>query len=228
MKKVPLGVVIALFSFTNIVLADKIILKNGNELEGKILEKTENSVRFEFANGTRKGEMTLPQSSVKKIIYTISTSNDEILADYKKQLTQVEKNSADAWYKLGLWCKKRSIKLAVEEKNAYRKSIEINPSHTNSRLALGYQIYKGKWMTEDEIMQAKGYVLFEGVWQKPSEVKETIGKRKQEINETKTEIENLKKEFETLKIDSTQNVIYEKGTIPNSDKLNNKLPENNR
>lgn len=205
------------------VFADKIILKNGNELDVKILKKTATNVSFEFANGTRKGKMSLPKSSIKKIIYTLATANDTLLQNYENKLAQVDKSSSESWYDFGIWCEKFSSSFSVEANNAFRKAIKLNPQHKKARLKLGYRFENGKWQTEDEIYKSKGYINFEGSWYSPKELKEVLTQREREAKMTEEEIQRLKREIESLKVDSTNKVIYEEVELPNLNKqLNTK------
>ncbi|KAA3600960.1 MAG: hypothetical protein DWQ06_09060 [Calditrichaeota bacterium] len=197
------------------VFADKIILHNGNELDVKILKKTEKNVSFEFANGTRKGKMSLPKSSIKKIVYTLATANDSLLQTYENKLSQVDKGSSESWYNFGIWCEKFSSSFSVESKNAFRKAIKLNPQHKKSRLKLGYRFENGKWQTEDEVYKSKGYINFEGSWYSPKELKETLTQRERENKMTEEEIQRLKSEIKALKVDSTNKVIYEEVKLPN-------------
>lgn len=203
------------------IFADKIILHNGNELDVKVLEKTEKNVSFEFANGTRTGKMSLPKSSIKKIIYTLETANDTLLKTYENRLSQVNKSSSESWYDFAIWCERFSSSFSVEAKNAFRKAIKLNPEHKKARLKLGYRFEDGKWQTEDEIYKSKGYINFEGSWYSPKELKEILIERESETKMTEKEILKLKREIESLKIDSINKVIYEEVKLPNLEKVLN-------
>ena len=54
--------------------------------------------------------------------------------------------------------------LEEEAEYAFRKALEIEPNNYFARTELGYRLYNGKWLSEEEYNKAIGLVEYEGKW----------------------------------------------------------------
>jgi hypothetical protein len=86
---------------------------------------------------------------------------------YEDQTKALKPDDAPGRLKLARWCLDR--KLAKEAAAEYRKVVALEPENEEARLGAGYKRHNDKWMTEDEIAQAKGLVRHKGRWLTPEE-----------------------------------------------------------
>jgi hypothetical protein len=152
-KRKILLIMILLLSFTMMVRADLILLKNGGKIEGKVTTIKDDLIMITLPNGS----MTLPRGEVKQIIRGVT--NVEL---YQQLKVAIDPNDAEGYYQLGLWCWEH--KLPQYHKESLTAAITINPDHEKARKALGYERHEGRWITNDELMALKGYILHQGKW----------------------------------------------------------------
>jgi len=141
------------FLFVASLEADIIFLESGGKIEGKIIAEDERNITIKSSAGIA----TFARSDIKSIVYM-----DTAREVYEKKRAALAKDDIEGHFKLGLWCRKKG--LAREAQHEFRFVLGLDPDHKGARKALGYKRYEGKWMTEEEIMQAKGYKLYRGKW----------------------------------------------------------------
>ncbi len=172
-------------SITTIVLlsalaCDEITLKSGGKIEGIVKEDGE-IIRVE----TYAGLISFQRSEVVSID---RSKPAKIQIYYEKCNAIKESKNAEDFYQLAKWVKENN--LMKFHKELLEKTIEFNTDHEFARRQLGYELYKGKWHTKQEIMMDKGFVLFDGTWMTESEKElRTMALKKKEarVNETKQE-----------------------------------------
>jgi len=159
---------IAAVAFNCTALADIIHLKNGNALEGKILEEAEESIKLNMP----VGNITINRSEVDRIERKISP-----MEIYEGEAAQLDDDDSVGHYVLGMWCNKNGLTRPAEAE--FLKTIAANPDHAQARKELGHVMHAGKWMTYDESMQAKGFVKADGKWMTPEDADAVASKKQQ-------------------------------------------------
>lgn len=134
------------------VWADVVVMKDGRELEGRIVGETDEAVTLRL----RYGEVTVPRSRIAEI-----RRGPTPLDEYGEKAAAVA-DTAQSHCELAQWCDEKG--LGEEAKHHYRKALEIDPSFTPAGRALGYKEVGGKWLSPDEAKKARGLVKFEGKW----------------------------------------------------------------
>lgn len=157
MKKYSITLILTVL-FCTFLHSDIIYLKNGKTIEGRIERKTEQKIYIKSQGMT----FTLNRYEIDRIEQ--KKTRFEI---YKKALKKIDSSSADQNFKLGNWCEKNG--LSAYAKQHWKKTIEIDPDHTEARKALGFELFEGTWMTRTQVMKKKGFVLFEKKWVTPGE-----------------------------------------------------------
>jgi len=202
--------------------AEVITLTDGKKIRGEITEVTRDSITVE----TKDGPVVIPQDQIK------SVSEEEVSREpkpeiekpkvttpqkkeetkehplwnaYQGRLNQTEaENTADAWCKLGKWC--RINKMEGLAKEAFEKAIELEPYHKGARQALGHSRIGKKWMSDEEAANS-GYTRDEnGKFVKKDEY---IEKEKRRLEEERREAEKLRRE----KQEAEQGVPWEQRHI---------------
>lgn len=140
----------AVLAFAGTALADEVVLKNGAVLEGLAKEEGDKVVVEMDA-----GSMTLKRSDVS-LIRKVAGPLQELEARLEKPL------DAEGNFQAATWAREKG--LVARSTDLYRKVLLMNPDHEGARKALGYTKHEGRWLTEEELLEAKGYVRHEGRW----------------------------------------------------------------
>ncbi|TET36856.1 MAG: DUF1570 domain-containing protein [Planctomycetota bacterium] len=207
--------ILALFVSLLIVLpmpgyADTIVRRDGRQIEGKIIEENEDYVLIETKYGEvivlrayiekvireggeeSPGESEQPESGEEKKPETPKEASRETLgSEYVRRLAEAAKeDSSDAFYELGLWCRKMGMDR--EAKGAFEKATDINPNHKDARRELGQVLVGKNWMSKEEAIE-QGYTRDEnGNWVKKS--KEQDDKERKRLERLRKEAEKLREE----------------------------------
>jgi tetratricopeptide (TPR) repeat protein len=162
-----LGAVALVLLLPGLARADYLLLEDGRRIDGKILEETAGAVTIK----TNFGTLTFDKDEIVEI--KREKTRDEI---YAERLAACE--TAEDFYRLGLWCEEEKLRRRAEE--LYEKAIAIDPDHAGARGKLGFVRYEGEWMTPAERdrraaqrfaeeMRAKGLVELDGRWVTPED-----------------------------------------------------------
>ncbi|MHC4606141.1 MAG: hypothetical protein ACYTAF_04320 [Planctomycetota bacterium] len=164
-------VIIMLLLACGLAAGDEVTLKNGGKVVGIVKEKGD-KVIVEVGVGT----ITFHKDDV----LTIKRGRTP-LHEYRDRAAKVgNSKKASDHFELAKFCRENSLGRYV--RGHLQRVIELEPDHEAARRALGFQLYKGKWMTRDEVYQERGFVKFEGKWLTPAEV-ELIKKHRLEMEE---------------------------------------------
>ena len=122
-----------------IAQADRIKLKNGEIIEGKITLETSGSIYIRTAIGTRAVKL-------EDVLEIEKEKSPREL--YKEKASAIAKGDADAHYELGLWCKEKGLE--KQARSQFRSAVRLVPDHEGARAELGYVQREGKWVLPDE------------------------------------------------------------------------------
>ncbi|MFH1679333.1 MAG: hypothetical protein ABIH26_01670, partial [Candidatus Eisenbacteria bacterium] len=92
-------------------------------------------------------------------------SADSVTAEFRHLRKQVSEKDAAALYRLSEWCAEK--RLAVDRILLLAEVIAADPDHAEARALLGYTNHEGRWLTEDELDEAKGLVRYGSSWLPP-------------------------------------------------------------
>ena len=133
---VAISVVFMLFSFWAFpALGDVIYLKSGGEVEGRIIEESDEFLKVELISGII---VEFAQKNIEKI-----EKKETPLDEYKRRLEQVDENDAKALVDLALWC--RDNHLIKEAQELAQKVVKIDKDNEAARSILGFVKIEGKW-----------------------------------------------------------------------------------
>jgi len=135
-------------------------LKSGGQVTGAIIDRGKQG-EYVVQSG-QATVITLSRRQVEKVI-----SQDTIELQYS-QRSRALPDTVEAHRELASWCK--TNRLTKQTKHHLRRILELDPSDEASRLSLGYQQHRGRWMTRDEIMTARGLQLYEGDYRTPQDI----------------------------------------------------------
>jgi tetratricopeptide (TPR) repeat protein len=141
-----------------LLFADEVHLQGGAVFSGRIVEQTETMVTVDIGDG----EVGVPMSRVESIVKKRSP-----LDDYDARAAGLAADDVDGWRNLGRWASQQG--LSAQSRQAYQKVLDIAPDDPEARGALGFVLFNGSWMTEDESFRARGYVKVHGEWMTQTE-----------------------------------------------------------
>lgn len=156
--------------------ADTIKLEGGRTIKGQVLNEKSTKDKLVIKLLVGNAEVTIDRNQIQEIILEKSPREqyDEIKDQYQ--------DTAEDQFKLALWCEEH--KLPKQRKLHLEKTIELDPDHAQAREKLGYVNRDGKWMTANELKEAKGLVRYNGRYVTPQE-KEILEQKKRQDDEEK-------------------------------------------
>jgi hypothetical protein len=142
--------------------ADVFLLTTGGRIEGEWLNRDEQPPR-EYLVRTASGIKTsLQVTQVREVI-----RQSPLDLEYQRRAAAAADTPAGQW-ELAEWCREQS--LFDQRKTHLRRIVELDPQHAPSWRALGYQFLDGKWITRDQFRRDEGYELYKGKWRTPQEI----------------------------------------------------------
>lgn len=171
--------------------ADEVLLTSGGKLVGKIISESPDEIVIE----TKSGKIGIPDA--KKEVVSIKYGRTVIHEYYEKFDGVKNSRSESEFVELASWCEQNEVSRFARK--LYEKVIQINPENETARRRLGFKLYKGKWLTEEEIMLDKGMEKFEGKWVSPSEKALALKRKADQDEERKQRQEEAKRRDEERK-----------------------------
>ncbi len=140
------AVIVCLLAIVPAAHADKITLKDGGKLEGKVVAESETSLTLEVLIGSKPVKVTVARDRI---------------ATHEKSLTQAEEydalvkktgtKDADALVALAQWCLDHKMKTEAAEH--LKQALLANPKHAGAEAklkSLGFVKVGEMWMSEEE------------------------------------------------------------------------------
>jgi len=143
---------LCLILFAVSATADDVHLKDGSVLSGKV---TEENARYMVVDRDRK--YAVKKSQVEKVV-----AGESFMDIYERKLDKIPVDDAEAIFEFGRWLAANNWNTRANR--AYEEVLELDPDHKGARLALGYKLYEGEWVSPRELNIRKGLVEFEGRW----------------------------------------------------------------
>ena len=153
MKRLSLAIALVLLALP--AYGDVVYLKNGGTVEGDATQ-TPNGVVVKLPDGT----MTFTNDQVLRV-----EKKPSAVGEYDQRAAGIKADDPEAHYQLGLWA--RSVGLDQRAREEFEKAVALKPDLAAARIALGQRLVNGRWLTEEEDMQARGFVRYDGQWMTP-------------------------------------------------------------
>jgi hypothetical protein len=159
------------------LLADIIHLKNGGQIEGRVIKETPTEVHIRTKFGS---VMKFPRDQVARIEKKV-----DVWDEYEKRRMQVKPTDADGLFAFHQWCKENGLKREAEA--LLDEVLQADPDYAaahelkgevkirgkwmrpDDAKAAGYRLHEGKWLDHDEFMKATGHVRWGSKWIPESE-----------------------------------------------------------
>jgi hypothetical protein len=136
--------------------ADRITLRGGGQIRGKVLPDPEHSDRVKVLTESGKTPLSFQRAQIVQV-----TPEPSALDEY---LVRREKLApgAQAHYELGLWCEEHKLKDLAELH--FEAALTNDRSYEPAHLKLGHVLVGDRWIWGDELREAQGLVRYKGQW----------------------------------------------------------------
>ncbi|MHC5541921.1 HEAT repeat domain-containing protein, partial [Singulisphaera rosea] len=136
--------------------ADRISLRGGGQIRGKVIPDTAHPGRVIVLTETGKTPLNLQKPQILEVVSEPSALDEYVVKRAKVQPT------AQAQYDLGRWCKEHKLAdlATVHYELAVAQDKEFGPAHKE----LGHVLFGDRWLNADEVREAQGLVKYKGKW----------------------------------------------------------------
>lgn len=135
--------------------ADIVVLRNGDRFEGEVTDIPDSErIRVVIDEGV---SFDFPRDEIEEIIARTSP-----LEQFDERLEALEDDDVDGLVALAVWARNR--KLRSRETLAFRRILDVDPHHEGARRALGYVVYRNRWVREKDLRRNPDVVEFESEW----------------------------------------------------------------
>jgi hypothetical protein len=137
-------------------VADRIVLRGGGEIRGKVVADPSRPDRVTVLLATGKTPLTFQKPQILHV-----TPEPSALDEYVARREKVGQG-AEAQYELGLWCE--SQKLPDLAALHYEAAVAQDKSFAPAHQKLGHTLVAARWLNADEVREAQGLVRYKGKW----------------------------------------------------------------
>jgi len=136
--------------------ADRILLRGGGQLRGKVTPDPKNPDRVSVLTEHGKTPLSLQKVRVLKV-----EPEPSALDGYLSRREEAPA-TAEGQHELGLWCERNKLPdLAALH---YQAALGHDKAFAPARKKLGHTLYNGRWLSGDELREAQGMVRDKGRW----------------------------------------------------------------
>jgi hypothetical protein len=155
--------------------ADLFLLRNGGQIEGEWLNREEQPLTAYQVKTSQGVVVRLHTTAVRE---TIRQSPEQLA--YERLAPKVA-DTAEGHWQLAEWCRKNG--LGAQRASHLRRIIELDANHQAARRALGFTFIEGEWITQSEFRREEGYELYKGRWRTAQEIEILESRAKRELAE---------------------------------------------
>ncbi|MGH7145123.1 MAG: hypothetical protein ACREJ2_13505 [Planctomycetota bacterium] len=157
-------VVLAILGLMSCLRADLLYMKDGRQIEGKVISETTAGYVVEIDSGTHSIRVFYARADVDHIAKQAETSNDRLMLEYNHRLVDAAQKGAEGYRDLAHWCE-QSDALTDQRKAAWRAVIGLKPDDVEAHAALGLvKAPDGSWESMDQKMAQDGFVRQGNTW----------------------------------------------------------------
>jgi hypothetical protein len=173
-RRLLLALAWMLLATGNAAWADVFELTDGGRVSGTLVERGQDE---EYVIRTDNGAtVTLDKSQVRKV-----TPVDDNLLEYNERSRSVP-DTVEAHRQLAEWCKEHRLSKLMD--HHLERILQLDPGDEQARESLGFQKYQGRWLTRDQIMEARGLRLYDGAYRTRQDIALREQEKQRETAET--------------------------------------------
>lgn len=136
--------------------ADRIVLRGGGQIKGKLTPDPTRPDRVTLLTERGKTPLSFQKAQIVRV-----DPEPGPLDDYLTR-RDAAAPTAEAQYELGAWCEQHRLPdLALVH---YETAVGYDKSFAPAHRKLGHSLYRDQWLTADERREAQGLVRYKGKW----------------------------------------------------------------
>ncbi|SIO58522.1 HEAT repeat-containing protein [Singulisphaera sp. GP187] len=151
------GVVFSVLTWGGVeCFADRIVLRGGGEIQGKVVADPSRPDRVQVLLATGKTPLSFEKPKILQVIAAPS-----VLDEYVVRRDKVGPGP-EAQYEFGLWCESQQLSdlAALHYEAAVAQDKSFAPAHQK----LGHTLVADRWLNADEFRESQGLVRYKGKW----------------------------------------------------------------
>ncbi|MEA2631018.1 MAG: hypothetical protein QOE66_1237 [Chloroflexota bacterium] len=154
--------------------ADRIMLRGGGQIRGKVLSDPQHPDRRTILTETGKTPLNFQKAQILEV-----HAEPSALDEYLERRDQAAPTAASQ-YELGLWCDQHKLKDLARVH--YEEALKLDKTFTPAHQKLGHVLYSETWLWGDELREAQGLVRYKGQW-----ISKQEKERREELEATNAE-----------------------------------------
>lgn len=155
--------------------ADVFLLHSGGQVEGEWLNQDEQPL-IAYQVRTHQGIVVrLQATDVRESIRQTAEQQEY------ERLSRSAADTIEGQWKLAEWCRRNG--LLNERKRHLLRILDHDSNHADARKALGFAFVEGKWVTQGEFRREEGYEHYKGRWRTAQEIEILEARAKHELAE---------------------------------------------
>ena len=136
--------------------ADRITLRGGGQVKGKMIPDKEHAGQFLFFGEVGKTPMVFKKDQIIQVSPEKARSTiTSFSGDRPRQTAQDE-------YNLGVWCDEHKLRDLAQVH--YELTLKRDSTYAAAHKKLGHVQLDGRWLNADEVKEAQGMVRYKGRW----------------------------------------------------------------
>lgn len=187
------GLVVGLGSGSPLQAVDILVLESGGTVQGEWLNRDEQPLTHYRVRTSAGVVISLQLAQVRN-----TALQRPALSEYEQIRPTFADTAAEQW-KLAEWCKVQQL---VAERNLHLgRVLELDDQHAGARRALGYVLVDNQWVRHAELKRQDGYELYKGRWRTIQEIEllESTAKRELAEKEWLGKIRRWRRDLDTPK-----------------------------
>jgi hypothetical protein len=137
-------------------LADRITLRGGGQIRGKVLPDPEHPDRVKVLRESGKTPLSFQKAQIVQVAAEPSVLDEYLLRRNKTA------SGAQANYELGVWCEEHKLKDLAELH--FEAAVADDKRYEPAHQKLGHVLVGDHWIWGDELREAQGLVRYKGQW----------------------------------------------------------------
>jgi hypothetical protein len=136
--------------------ADRITLRGGGQIRGKVLPDPQSPDRVRILTESGKTPLNFQKAQILQV-----TAEPSVLDEYLVRRDRLT-STADANYELGVWCEEHKLKDLADLH--FEAAVKHDKSYEPAHQKLGHVLRGDQWLWGDELRQSQGLVRYKGQW----------------------------------------------------------------
>jgi hypothetical protein len=181
---------------------DILTLESGGVVQGDWLNRDEQPLTHYRVRTTAGIVISLQLTQVRQ------TSTERPAAEEYQRLLPTFRDTASDQWKLAEWCKSQQL---VPERNKHlARVLDLDDKHAGARRAMGFVLVDQRWVRHADLKRQDGYELYKGRWRTIQEIEllEASARRELVEKEWLQKIRRWRRELDTAKArDAADNLL---------------------